>query len=332
MKKIEEILSAKLSKYNNNEHYGFIYKVLELCVRYDAKKQKIEKEYLALAAAFAKENDLLDPVRKSEYTEAIQISNVLRTSLYKGLENLAKVNLKSPDKTIVESAKRLKALFDSRENISRKSYNVRTSMILDTLYEINKDYTADITNLSAELWVTKLDEENKNFTTLVDKRVEESIARGSDKMIVVRAAVDSAYAALVTRQTALMIIEEPDKFYPFVKELNKYIKNYNEHVKLRTTLNKNKQLNISTAQLSSIPDQTYNGNKIIPSVEILYTNPKTNVIAELDEDRDYVAICTNNRQPGTATLSLHGKGIYSGKIVTTFNIVMPPIEEETEGE
>ena len=332
MKKIIEILPARLFRYNNHEHYSFIYKVIELCERYDPKKQKIEKEYNALVAAFAKENDLLDPIRRSEYTEAIRMSNTLRTSLYKGLEGLVKINLKNPEKSIVESAKRLKALFDSREDIGKKSYNVRTSMILDVLYEINKSYTIDITNLSAELWVVKLKEENKNFMTLVNKRIEESIIRGSEKMLDIRSEVDSTYNALTARQTALMIIEEADKFYPFVKELNKFIENYNEQVKLRSTLNKNKQLNINTAQLSSIPDQTYNGNKIMPSIKVLYTNPKTNVIVELEEDKDYIVICINNRQPGTATLTLQGKGIYRGKIVTTFNIIIPQEEQERKKE
>jgi hypothetical protein len=330
MKEILNILSARLPKYTNNEHYSFIYNILESCKKHDPKKQKIEKEYNALTIAFAKENDLLDPVRKSKYTEAIQISNVLRATLYKGLENLAKLNLKSPDNTIVESAKNIKAIFDSRENIIRKSYNVRTSMILDVIYEITKSHLDDITNLSGELWLTKLEEENKNFIALTDKRRDESILREGENMTDIRSNADNAYLALTTRLTALMIIEEPDKFYPLVREFNKHVQNYNEQVKLRNTLNKKKQLNINTAQLSSIPNQFFNGDKITPSIEVLYTNLKTNIIVELEEDKDYSVSCINNRQPGTATLTLHGKGLYSGKIVTTFNIVVAPEEIKVE--
>ncbi len=321
MKKIVDILVAKLTQFLNNEHSNFIDDVLQLCLKFNPKTQKIDKEVAVLQAAHAKEYAALDPERSSAYTEQIRVSDELRTSIGKGLENLIKVNLKNPDKACAEAAGRLKIMFDSHDDMYHKSYNIKTSIISDIIYDINLKYTADIAKISATDWVTKLDAENKNFIALMEKRFDESSNRSSDTMPTVRPEVDDAYLTLTTRLTALMIIEEPEKFYPFVNELNSYIKYYNERVKQRQTNNKSKQQDIGTAQMSSIGDQTYTGAEIIPAFDLLYTDPKTLVVVALEKGKDYTVECINNTAIGTATLTAHGKGAYVGKLVTRFNIV-----------
>ncbi len=335
MKTIVAIILAKLSHLLNDEHFNFIEDIIAVSLKFDPKKQKVEKEIATLQAAHAKESAALDPVRSSKYTEQIRECDALRTTTAKGLESLVRANLKNPDKPSAQAAKDVMALFKSHADIYDRSYNIKTAIITDIINEINKSHTADIALLGAASWVTNLDAQNKDFAALMEKRFEETSKRNGVNMEALRLEVDDAYLTLTTRLTALMVIEEPDKFYPYVEELNEYIKYYNGRVKLRETNNKSKQRNIASAQLSPIPAQTYTGSHIIPVVELLYTDEKTistGLVAErsrstatttvrLEEDKDYTLTAENNVQVGSATLTIKGKGAYVGKMVCVFAIV-----------
>ena len=67
-------------------------------------------------------------------------------------------------------------------------------------------------------------------------------------------------------------------------------------------------------KISNIPDQTYTGNQITPSVTLTW-----NGIA-LDEN-DYNVSCINNTEVGVATLTINGTGNYTGSRLLNFNIV-----------
>ena len=322
MKKIVEILLAKLSYFLNSEHLSFMDGIVALCKKFDPKKQKIEKEYLALLASCEKEIAIYDQVRSSDFTELIRISDETRTSTLKGLAALVKANLRHPNKEIANAANRLKKLLDSHEDLHNRSYDSKTAIIIDILADVAENYTAEIELLGASVWITMLNDENKNFLSLMDKRYEEENARPSTKMLEARAETDDAYLTLTTRLTALMIIEEPEKFYPLVGELNLHVKRYNERVKMRASRNRNKQKDITNAQLSTIEEQKYTGAQVIPAVTVVYVDPKTDESITLEEKKDYTVECTNNIKPGTAILTVRAKGKYSGKLDTRFNIVM----------
>ena len=71
--------------------------------------------------------------------------------------------------------------------------------------------------------------------------------------------------------------------------------------------------------ISAIPDQTYTGKEITPAVTVK-DGTKT-----LQKDVDYTVAYSNNIKVGTATVTITGKGEYTGTATTTFQIV-----EETE--
>lgn len=72
---------------------------------------------------------------------------------------------------------------------------------------------------------------------------------------------------------------------------------------------------ISNATVSAIPDQTYTGNAITPSVTVTDGN-KT-----LVKDTDYTVSYSNNINAGTATVTITGKGNYTGTKTVNFTIV-----------
>ena len=74
-------------------------------------------------------------------------------------------------------------------------------------------------------------------------------------------------------------------------------------------------LDISGAKVSAIKNQTYTGKAIKPAVTI------TDGSYTLKKGVDYSVSYKNNKEAGTATATICGKGIYTGTISTTFKIV-----------
>lgn len=74
---------------------------------------------------------------------------------------------------------------------------------------------------------------------------------------------------------------------------------------------------LGNATVSTIKDQTYTGKALKPSVTVKL-NGKT-----LKNGTDYTVSYKNNTKVGTATVTITGKGNYTGTITKTFKIVQP---------
>ena len=74
-------------------------------------------------------------------------------------------------------------------------------------------------------------------------------------------------------------------------------------------------LPISTTTVHNISDQLYTGKEITPEVIISFGAIK------LIEDLDYTLEYGNNINEGTATITITGKGNYSGSVTKEFNII-----------
>ncbi len=78
---------------------------------------------------------------------------------------------------------------------------------------------------------------------------------------------------------------------------------------------KSNPINISKTTINTISNQKYTGNKITPNVIVKYNN-KT-----LVKNKDYTISFKNNTSIGTATITIKGKGNYTGTKTITFKIV-----------
>ena len=72
---------------------------------------------------------------------------------------------------------------------------------------------------------------------------------------------------------------------------------------------------ITAYTLSSIPNQTYTGSAIKPKVKL------TKGIAALVQGTDYTVTYKNNTKIGIATVTLKGKGKYTGEMTKSFKIL-----------
>ena len=71
---------------------------------------------------------------------------------------------------------------------------------------------------------------------------------------------------------------------------------------------------ISTATIGTIADQSYTGSAITPDLEV------KDGTATLTQGKDYTVFCTDTKV-GSATLTINGKGNYTGTNTANFNIV-----------
>ena len=72
---------------------------------------------------------------------------------------------------------------------------------------------------------------------------------------------------------------------------------------------------IKSAKISEIKDQTYTGKAITPKFTVTYQG------AKLVPDTDYTVAWKNNKKIGAATLTVTGKGMFTGSKAVTFKIV-----------
>ena len=73
-------------------------------------------------------------------------------------------------------------------------------------------------------------------------------------------------------------------------------------------------ISLENASVTGIKDQTYTGSEIRPAISVTL-NGKT-----LTDGTDYVVNYSNNIKPGTATITIEGKGNYTGVLKKSFQI------------
>ena len=81
----------------------------------------------------------------------------------------------------------------------------------------------------------------------------------------------------------------------------------------------------NTVVISDVADQTYTGSLIVPNITVSCND------VELVKDTDYTVSYSNNKNVGTATISITGIGDYTGTITKNFSIVARDISDTTIG-
>lgn len=81
--------------------------------------------------------------------------------------------------------------------------------------------------------------------------------------------------------------------------------------------------NLNSATIAAIPDQLYTGSDIRPAVTVTVNN------VTLRQGMDYTVYYSNNRNIGTATVTVTGWGNYTGTRTTTFRIIGRDISNTT---
>ena len=232
----------KIYMYNlrNDEHFMFHNEFRDLIAKAAALRLKLETQFDGYVILINKEDEGLKKITKSALTPKIHEEDKIRDDLYTGMTELTSAMLKNPNQSRREAAKRLKIVFDTYGNISKKTLNEQTSAVINILQELKGDYAADAQTIGLDEYVALLESHNNALETLVKERYDEAAAKTDVVIRDARQLVDAAYEDIAARINALELLEGGELYENFIRTFNAVIAKYNAIVNARQGRKHNK--------------------------------------------------------------------------------------------
>jgi hypothetical protein len=230
----EIIIIINLKLLNNETHVQFNESIDILFIKYTPAALGIAPLYTHYKNALNTELNVLDIIRKSEFTGKIVEQDKVRGDIYRGLSNSIIGMTTHFELVNREAAHRLQNILNHYGNIKRKTLDAETSAINDLIRELqNPSPAADIVTLGLNSWVIKLSEENTLFEQLMMNRYVEMAGRPSARMKTARVDVDKYYHAIInqTKNSVLAGTTTPD-IDNFIKDINAVIGRF-KHILLQ---------------------------------------------------------------------------------------------------
>jgi hypothetical protein len=261
---------------------------------------------------------------RSAFTEKKAEADQNRDKLYSGLQGLVLANLKHFDPSIRDSAQHVNNLLENYGDLTHAGYDAETVGIESIITRLqSSEYLPAVQNLGLTPWLDKLTEQNSLFKSYVTNAAKEEIQKLDITPRKARQETDDALRKITNRVTALIDINGPETYAAFAEEFNVHVNHYN--VLTREHYGRlHAKIDITQAEVNPITVQPFTGKPVyvIPAVTLRKVEKDgTETVVELVFSEDFTVAYKNNVGLGTATLIITGIGKYTGKIVTTFNIV-----------
>lgn len=222
-----KILKLKYDRLRNEEHFQFQTEFSGLVERFSPVTLNIETVFNAYMASLEKEYVALDVIRKSANTDKIIAADEKREGTTSGLRDTVKgaTNHFSPAKR--NAANRIEIVINHFGNLNDMPYDEQTASIRTMIDKLHNEYAEDVEILQLGEWLTELQTNNNEFEELMSERYSEGAGKTQLKMKQVRTEVDAAYRKVITRMEALVELNDPEVYIPFINELNIRIEKYN---------------------------------------------------------------------------------------------------------
>jgi hypothetical protein len=216
----------KLTNLRNDAHFQFFTEFRDLFIDEKAAALGVKPLFDEWLNLFAREDEALKKIVKSEFTASIHEADEARDEIFTGMTDIIKGHLKHYDEKTRKAAGRLKILFDTYGKIDKKAINEQTAAATNILQELKGQYAPDAAEAGLSGWVKELETRNNALETLIKERFDEAASKTDIVVKDARAEVDKQYRAITERINALIIVEGPEKYEEFVKTLNVIIANY----------------------------------------------------------------------------------------------------------
>jgi hypothetical protein len=307
-----KIIKIYYNYLRNEAHYQFLLLVQKLLNTYAAVAAIVSDLLPQFNELLALEGQLVDAVRASEYTEELAEADHRVDRDIVGINKIIESGLHHFDPNVAKAARSLELRMKAfRGEIEKKSYEEESAAVKILVAEFQTTYAAQIAALALTDWVAELAAAQADFERIFLLRNSELAGRPQERLKDVRKQIDAAYRLIVERIDAYNVLHKgDDTCLQFVNELNREIAYFNEHT------HRHAKVDIAHAVVASIPDQPYAGEPVIVLPEVMYEGKK--LVFTVDYEMSY----KNNNAPGTATLTVHGKGAFKGQKVVSFNIII----------
>jgi hypothetical protein len=304
-----KILKVRFAHLRNEAHYQFLLLTRTLLNGYPAVAAIVTELLEKFFELLDLEGTLVDAVRSSEYTEELAEADRRIDRDIVGINSAIESALHHYDEKVAKDARVLELRMRGfRGEIEKKSYEEESAAVKILVHDLQNTYTAQVATLAIGGWVTELAAAQVAFDQLFILRNAELAARPKQKIREVRRATEAAYRQIVERIEAYIVINGDTACRSFVDELNHEVLYFNEHA------HHHRRVDVKNAFIASIPDQPYRNEPVIVLPDVAYEEKK------LVFTKDYELSYKNNTHPGTATITIHGKGRFYGQAIITFNI------------
>ncbi|MDR1556910.1 MAG: DUF6261 family protein [Tannerellaceae bacterium] len=184
---------------HNEEWFGFYTDFRNMVEKYGVNALNINDLFNLFLPLHNKADNLLLVLRKSIYTEEMKVADKERSTLFNSLYKIVNGMVNQPNVAKKEAAKRLfNLLRQYRQYGVKGSYIEESSGIYNLLQDMEGKYSADITLLFLDEWISALRQVEERFIALRAQRIQESIEKPKESLQEIRAQVDRLYSGIVS--------------------------------------------------------------------------------------------------------------------------------------
>jgi hypothetical protein len=224
--KVTKIDSVKL---RNEAHYQFFAAVIALTVKFPLIVEKLGDLFGLLQRLFAKEDEVVDYIRKSDYSAKIADADARLDRAVVGFGETVRGALHHFRPEVADAALSLKNLMKTYGNIIRKSYDEELAAVTNLLQELGGAYAAKVAPIGGlSEWITEIRAASENVAELLALRNTEKAGKPQERMTDVRHKTDAAWRDMVAKVEALALVEGETEYAAFIKELNELIDRFNK--------------------------------------------------------------------------------------------------------
>lgn len=191
---------------------------------------KIQQLFTIFEQLYQEEDECVVIVQKSVYTQQITDANVRRNTTFRGLADSVNTALKHFNPDIVESARRLKILFDTYGNIAQLSSDAETSTIYNLIQELQGKYAGDAAKIGINDWIDELQSNNNTYIELLQIRTIETSQKTKGTLREIRPKIDELYRKITQSIEVFTWLVQDEKSAAacnnFIKQFNPVIQRY----------------------------------------------------------------------------------------------------------
>ena len=236
--KIERL---KIGNLRNEEWFQFFTEFKKLTEEQTPVSMGIEGQFHVFLGLYAEADNVLEQIRKSDYTATIEQLDTQRDTIFSGFRDVVKGFQSHFDQTKQNAANKLMLVFDNYGNISRKGYSEETASIYNFIQDMNGQYANSVAALQLGDWVQKLNEVNIDFGKNVLERNIEQSEKTTRRMVEIRKELDTCYLEMLVRIEAKILLQSDHNLTNFVNKINTNVIRYKNMLAQRNGRNTEKK-------------------------------------------------------------------------------------------
>ena len=225
-----KIIKLHFSRLRNAEHFQFFTEFRDLINLFDAELLKIKKFFTVFLRLFAIEDECMVVLRKSGYTEQIDVADQRRDSTFRGLVDSVNAALNHFNAEVTAAAKLIKIVLDAYGNLARKPGDEETSGIYNLVQDLETKYAAEVQLIGVGQWVAELKANNESYGNLVKSRYIETSEKPEAKMRQFRVDIEASYRDITAAIESLVKLTDSDTeaamYKDFIGKLNVVVESY----------------------------------------------------------------------------------------------------------